>query len=158
MTVRWTDLFPYGTTSHIWALSYSLLRFHWSRIIRHTVGLLWTSDQPVAETSTCTGQHNIIKDKPQCPQRDSNPRSQQPSGRRPCGQQDQLGGPYRLKFNVKWLRSLNSKNQQASVSWLPSKIRSHSWSVCYLFRHVATRGPGHPPHLLFLKDDSRKYT
>jgi hypothetical protein len=25
----------------------------------HTVGLLWTSHQPVAETSTCTGQHNI---------------------------------------------------------------------------------------------------
>jgi hypothetical protein len=28
--------------------------------IRHTVGLLWTSDQPVAETSTYTGQHNIV--------------------------------------------------------------------------------------------------
>jgi hypothetical protein len=27
--------------------------------IRHTVRLLWTSDQPVAETSTYTGQHNI---------------------------------------------------------------------------------------------------
>jgi hypothetical protein len=27
--------------------------------IRHTVGLLSTSDQPVAETSTYTGQHNI---------------------------------------------------------------------------------------------------
>jgi hypothetical protein len=27
--------------------------------IRHKVGLLWTSDQPVAETSTYTGQHNI---------------------------------------------------------------------------------------------------
>jgi hypothetical protein len=27
--------------------------------IRHTVGLLWTSDQPVAETSTYTAQHNI---------------------------------------------------------------------------------------------------
>jgi hypothetical protein len=26
---------------------------------RHTVGLLWTSDQSVAETSTYTGQHNI---------------------------------------------------------------------------------------------------
>jgi hypothetical protein len=26
---------------------------------RHTVGLVWTSDQPVAETSTYTGQHNI---------------------------------------------------------------------------------------------------
>jgi hypothetical protein len=25
----------------------------------HTVGLLCTSDQPVAEASTCTGQHNI---------------------------------------------------------------------------------------------------
>jgi hypothetical protein len=27
--------------------------------IRHTIGLLWTSDQPVAETSTYTGQHNM---------------------------------------------------------------------------------------------------
>jgi hypothetical protein len=26
---------------------------------RHMVGLLWTSDQPVAEASTYTGQHNI---------------------------------------------------------------------------------------------------
>jgi hypothetical protein len=26
---------------------------------RHTVRLLWTSDQPVSEASTCTGQHNI---------------------------------------------------------------------------------------------------
>jgi hypothetical protein len=30
-----------------------------SHTIRHTVGLLWTSDQPVAEASTYTGQHNI---------------------------------------------------------------------------------------------------
>jgi hypothetical protein len=28
-------------------------------VFRHTVGLLWMSDQPVSETSTCTGQHNI---------------------------------------------------------------------------------------------------
>jgi hypothetical protein len=28
-------------------------------VFRHTVGLLWTSNQPVAETSTYTGQHNI---------------------------------------------------------------------------------------------------
>jgi hypothetical protein len=27
--------------------------------IKHAVGLLCTSDQPVAETSTYTGQHNI---------------------------------------------------------------------------------------------------
>jgi hypothetical protein len=28
-------------------------------VFRDTVGLLWTSDQPVSETCTCTGQHNI---------------------------------------------------------------------------------------------------
>jgi hypothetical protein len=28
-------------------------------VFRHMVGLLWMSDQPVSETSTCTGQHNI---------------------------------------------------------------------------------------------------
>jgi hypothetical protein len=27
--------------------------------IRHTAGILWTSDQPVSEASTYTGQHNI---------------------------------------------------------------------------------------------------
>jgi hypothetical protein len=27
-------------------------------LLRHTVGLLWTSDQPVAKVSTYTGQHN----------------------------------------------------------------------------------------------------
>jgi hypothetical protein len=27
--------------------------------LTHTAGLLWTSDQPVAEASTYTGQHNI---------------------------------------------------------------------------------------------------
>jgi hypothetical protein len=30
----------------------------YSHTYRHTVGLLWTSDQPVAEASTYTGQHN----------------------------------------------------------------------------------------------------
>jgi hypothetical protein len=27
-------------------------------LLRHTVGLLWTSDQPIAKASTYTGQHN----------------------------------------------------------------------------------------------------
>jgi hypothetical protein len=30
-----------------------------SHTIRHTVGLIWTSDQSLAEASTYTGQHNI---------------------------------------------------------------------------------------------------
>ena len=47
-----------------------------------SVGLLWTSDQLVAETSTC--QHTTLTtDKYLCPWWDSNPRSQQVSGRRP---------------------------------------------------------------------------
>jgi hypothetical protein len=37
----------------------SLFRVSWSHTYRHTAGLLWTSDQFVAETSTYTGQHNI---------------------------------------------------------------------------------------------------
>ena len=47
-----------------------------------SVGLLWTSDQPVAETSTW--QHTTLTlDKYPCPQWDSNPQSEQASGRRP---------------------------------------------------------------------------
>jgi hypothetical protein len=30
-----------------------------SHTIRHTVGLLWKSDQPVAEACAYTGQHNV---------------------------------------------------------------------------------------------------
>jgi hypothetical protein len=48
----------------------------------HSVGLLWTSDQPVAETSTW--QHTTLtRDRHPCPWLDSNPYSQQASGRRP---------------------------------------------------------------------------
>ena len=47
-----------------------------------SVGLLWTSDQLVAET--CTWQRTTLTtDKYPCPRWDSNPRSQQASGRRP---------------------------------------------------------------------------
>ena len=48
----------------------------------HSVGLLWTSDQPIAETSTW--QHTTLtRDRHPCRRRDSNPQSQQASGRRP---------------------------------------------------------------------------
>ena len=47
-----------------------------------SVGLLWTSDQLVAETST--RQHTTITtDRHPCPRWDSNPQSQQASGSRP---------------------------------------------------------------------------
>ena len=47
-----------------------------------SVELLWTSDQSVAETSTWQ-QTTLTTDKLPCPRWDSNPRSQQASGRRP---------------------------------------------------------------------------
>jgi hypothetical protein len=48
----------------------------------HSAGLLWTSDQPDADTSTW--QHTTLTtDNHPCPCRDSNPQSQQASGRRP---------------------------------------------------------------------------
>ena len=47
-----------------------------------SVGLLWTSDQLVAQTSTW--QHTtLITDRHPCQRWDSNPQSQQTSGRRP---------------------------------------------------------------------------
>jgi len=47
-----------------------------------SVGLLWASDQLVTDTSTW--QHKTLTtDKHPCPRWDSNPRSQQASGRRP---------------------------------------------------------------------------
>ena len=47
----------------------------------HTVWLLWTSDRPVVQTSTC--QHTTLtRDRHPCPRRDSNPQSPQTSGRR----------------------------------------------------------------------------
>jgi hypothetical protein len=48
----------------------------------HSVELLWTRDQPVAETSTW--QHaTLTRDKHLCPRRYSNQQYQQASGRRP---------------------------------------------------------------------------
>ena len=63
--------------------------YSWGSLITHndapqSVGLLWTSDQFVAETSTW--QHTTLTtDKHPCPPNgwDSNPRSQQASGHRP---------------------------------------------------------------------------
>ena len=50
----------------------------------HSVGLLWTSDQPDAQTST--SQHTTLTTNIHGPRRDSNPQSQQASDRRPTPQ------------------------------------------------------------------------
>ena len=51
------------------------------RIPTQYVGLLWTRDRPVPETSNW--QHTTFADKYLCFWRNSNPQSQQASGRRP---------------------------------------------------------------------------
>jgi hypothetical protein len=48
----------------------------------HPVGLLWTSDRPIAKTSTWL-HPALTRDRHPFPGLDSNPRSQQASGRRP---------------------------------------------------------------------------
>ena len=47
----------------------------------HSVGLLWTSDQPDTQTSAWLVT-TLTRDRHPCPQRDSNPQSQQASKRR----------------------------------------------------------------------------
>jgi hypothetical protein len=67
-----------------WARDSPLSRLHNRTHLHtpHSVGLLWTSDQPDAGTSIW--QHTALtRDKHPCPRRDSSPRSQYASGRRP---------------------------------------------------------------------------
>jgi hypothetical protein len=54
-------------------------------ILSHSVGILWTSDQLVAETSTWR-HTTITTDSYPCPRRDSNPQSQQENSHRPTPQ------------------------------------------------------------------------
>ena len=63
------------------ASSFEVSRSH-TTTHHSSLGLLWTSDQSVAETSTW--QHTTLTtDKHPCPQWDSNPQSLHASGRRP---------------------------------------------------------------------------
>ena len=84
------DCYLWNNWLHVWAHYVTYLdSLRWPRPLLwsysdtpHSVGLLWTSDRPVAETSTC--QHTTLtRQKYPCPQRDSNPQTQQVSGRRP---------------------------------------------------------------------------
>ena len=60
------------------ALPYGVSRPHWDT--PHSVGPLWANDRPVAET--ITWQHATLKKDIHVPGGDSNPQSQQESGRR----------------------------------------------------------------------------
>jgi len=81
MGQRWNGDFSPMTQQHL--AGQGLLIIGASRSHSNTpysVGLLWTNDQPDAETSTL--QHTTQQRHP-CPRRDSNSQYQQASGRRP---------------------------------------------------------------------------
>jgi hypothetical protein len=69
-----------------------------TRTIRHTVGLLWTSDQPVSETSTYTGQHN---------RQTQETNFHVPSGIRTCDPSNQVVADLRLRPTARPLGSVN---------------------------------------------------
>jgi hypothetical protein len=71
---------PSWRNSPWWARSFSLSRLHNHTLSACSVGLLWTIDQPNAETSTWQHTQHLQET---MPRRDSNPQSQETSGRRP---------------------------------------------------------------------------
>jgi hypothetical protein len=81
-----------------------------------SVGLLWTSDQPDAETSTW--QHTTLtRDRHSCPRRDSNLQSQEESGRRTTPSTV----AYRVQF-CDWLAARRARSQIWGVHPSPKVI------------------------------------
>jgi hypothetical protein len=76
-------IFSLWRNSHVVGLGLLIIEASWSHSdTPHSVGPLWTSDQPDAETSTW--QHTTLTtDRYPCSRRYSNPQFQQCSGRRP---------------------------------------------------------------------------
>jgi len=73
---QYSILFSHGRTAIVGLFVVELSTSH-----THTLGLLWTSDRPVAETSALQFT-TITRGKHPCPRHDSNPHFQQGSGRR----------------------------------------------------------------------------
>ena len=82
----------------------------WSHSMAHTysVGLRWTRDLPVAETSPW--QHTTLtRARYQCLRPDSNPQSQQASGLRQPGYRFRLNYSYCIKIYSKYLHTLSAR-------------------------------------------------
>jgi len=89
-----------------------------------SVGLLWTSDQLVAEAST--RQHTTFTtDRHPCPRWDSNPQSQQASGRRPTSW---TARPHTTRFSIQKFYVLNS---ECIYLFWKCELRCRNWSFEY---------------------------
>jgi len=80
----WLCLFPHASTALVGqGVLCEVPRSHSDT--PHSVGLLWASDEPIAETYTW--QHTTLtRERHQCPRRDSNLQSQKANGRSPSPQ------------------------------------------------------------------------
>ena len=81
----------------------------------HLVGLLWTSDKPLAETSIWQ-YTTLTRDKRLCPRWNSNPQSQQASGRRPT---PYTARPLGLAYVVFSATNCAVSNKWSLVTYVP---------------------------------------
>jgi hypothetical protein len=84
-----------GAYSPGWTFDLPFRGFLITHIQRHTTGLLWTSDQPVAEVSTYTGQHNIYTQQTNI---------LAPNGIRTCDPSSQAAADISLRPRGRWDR------------------------------------------------------
>jgi hypothetical protein len=94
-----------------------------------SVGLLWTSDQPVAETSTWQHTQHLTTDEHPCSRRDSNQQSQLPSGRRPS--------PERVVTDTSINQQLWGDKKKELLTWirkikLSYDLEKHPWHALYV--------------------------
>jgi hypothetical protein len=118
--------FPYGSTPPrgLRPPHFSRLRDHtWDS--PHSVGLLWTSVQPVAETSTWQ-QTTFTRERHPCPRRDSNPQSQQASGLRPHGHWDRHNCTYPNE------NAMNNTTEQKHINLTQIQSTSAWYKIGYL--------------------------
>jgi hypothetical protein len=90
----------------------------------HSVGLLWTSDQPDSETSIWQ-RSTLTRDRYPCPRRDSKPQFQQMSVRTPTPQAARPLGSAEIL-------SLRKFNRTQVTNDLMSNVRSFLNVVCFI--------------------------
>ena len=112
----------------------------------HSVGLLWTRDRPVVETSTLR-HTTLTKEGHPCTRRDSNPQSQQASGRkptglRPCGEWDRPPRClYFTKIRCILKKSITTHTHNFGV--LRWRTKCHTQSQNLYGRHISTHHHHH---------------
>ena len=106
-------------------------RSHTHKDAAQFVGILWTSDQLLAETSTC--QHTTLKYP--CPRWDSNPRSQQASGRRPYTTR-----PVGPAVNTCKILQMYSYNQTSThiCTYIHTYKNTQIYSHAYVYKCIRT--------------------